>query len=109
MPLVNYLGWLFTCALIVVVNQTADRWLAAAGEATPVRNRLPFQPFWSPGAIAGNMLSMLVVTVQLMRTPAVPAETPLGAMLASGTLLTAAFVVLCAVMIRRGFRRPVRG
>lgn len=102
-PLTNYLGWLVTCGTIVAVNQRADRWLAPA-EAPP-RNRLPFQPFWSLGTIVGNMIFMLVVTVQLMRTPAVPPETPLGAMLASGALLTVGFVVLCAVMIWRGWSR----
>jgi hypothetical protein len=52
------------------------------------------------------MLFMLVVTVQLMRNPAVPATTPLGAMLISGALLTGAFVLVCGAMIGRGFARP---
>ena len=103
-PLSNYLGWLVTCCVIVAVNQRADRWLAPRNE--PPRNRLPFQSFWSLGTIVGNMVFMLVVTMQLMRTPAVPPETPLPAMLASGVSLTAAFIVFCSVMIRRGFTRP---
>ena len=106
-PFVNYLGWLLTCYTIVFVNQRADRWLAPAEQAVPARNRLPYQPFWSIGSVVGNMILMLVVTVQLMRNPAVPPTTPLGAMLVSGTLLTAAFVLLCVVMIRRGFARPI--
>ena len=105
-PFVNYLGWLLTCFVIVGVNQRADHRLAAAVEPVPRRNRLPFQPFWALGSVIGNMIFMLVVTVQLMRNPAVPATTPLGAMLISGALLTGAFVLLCAVMIRRGFTRP---
>ena len=104
-PFSNYLGWLFTCCVITAVNQRADRWLAPRAGGEPARNRLPFQPFWSLGSVVGNMVFMLVVTLQLMRTPAVPPETPLSALLASGTLLTAAFVVFCAFMIRRGFAR----
>jgi uncharacterized membrane protein len=104
-PLSNYLGWLFTCFVIVAVNQRADRWLAPRDDAAPAHNRLPFQPFWSLGTIAGNMVFMLVVTLQLMRTPAVPPETPLRAMLVSGAALTAAFVVFCVLMIRRSLAR----
>jgi len=100
-PVSNYLGWLFTCLVIVAVTQRADRWLAPHA----ARNRLPFQPFWSLGTIVGNMFFMLVVTIQLLRTPAVPPETPLAAMLASGTALTAAFVVFCVLLVRRGFAR----
>jgi len=106
-PFVNYLGWLVTCFTITLVNQQADRWLAPGEYPVPPRNRLPFQPFWSLGSVVGNMIFMLVVTVQLMRTPAVPPTTPLAAMLVSGTLLTAAFVLLCLVMFRRGFARPI--
>jgi putative membrane protein len=106
-PFVNYLGWVFTCGVIVAVNQWADRRLAPAAVPPLAPNRLPMQPFWSVGTLAGNMGFMLVVTVQLLRTPAVPAETPLLAMLASGTLLTAAFVAVSARMIRRGFARPL--
>jgi putative membrane protein len=107
-PFVNYLGWLVTCCTIVFVNQRADRRLTPARQSMPPRNRLPFQPFWSLGTVVSNMIFMLVVTVQLMRTPAVPPTTPLAAMLLSGTLLTAGFVLLCAVMIRRGFTRSIR-
>jgi len=106
-PFANYLGWLFTCLVIVGVNQVADRWLAPGREPSPPRNRLPMQPFWSLGTIVGDMVFMLVVTLQLMRNPAVPPGTPLGALLASGALLTAAFVVFAVVMIRRGFARPL--
>lgn len=108
-PFVNYLGWLFTCGTIVAVNQLADRWLAPTDEPPPGRNRLPMLPFWCLGSVLGNMLFMLVVTVQLMSNPAVPPETPLGAMLASGASLTAAFAVLCAALVRHGFARPIRG
>lgn len=104
-PLSNYLGWLFTCFVIVAVNQRADRWLAPRAAAATARNRLPLQPFWSLGTIVGNMIFMLVVTLQLMRTPAVPPQTPLPALLASGTALTAAFVAFCVLMVRRGFAR----
>jgi len=106
-PFVNYLGWLVTCLVIVGVNQLADRRLAPApGSQTP-RNRLPMQPFWSLGTMVGDMGFMLVVTLQLMGNPAVPAGTPLGALLASGVLLSAAFVLFAAAMIRRGFARPI--
>jgi putative membrane protein len=104
-PLSNYLGWLFTCFVIVAANQRADHWLAPRDEPAPARSRLPFQPFWSLGTIVGNMIFMLVVTIQLMRAPAVPPETPLAALLVSGTALTAAFAFFCAVMIRHGFSR----
>jgi putative membrane protein len=107
-PLSNYLGWLFTCAVIVAVNQRADPWLTPATEtAAPPPNRLPLQPFWSLGTVVGNMIFMLVVTVQLMGTPGVPAETPLRALLASGALLTAAFVAFAARMVRHGFVRAL--
>jgi uncharacterized membrane protein len=106
-PFVNYLGWLFTCLAIVGVNQAADRWLAVRPDPSPPRNRLPLQPFWSLGTIVGDMIFMLVVTLRLMRNPAVPAGTPLGALLASGVLLTSAFVLFAIVMIRRGFARPL--
>jgi putative membrane protein len=105
-PFVNYLGWVVTCGVIVGVNQVADRWLAPAVEPVPLPNRLPLQPVWCIGTVVGNMLGMLLVTVQLMNTPAVPPETPLGAMLLSGVLLTGAFVCFCVAMIRRGLARP---
>jgi uncharacterized membrane protein len=104
-PVSNYLGWLFTCIVIVAVNQRAGRWLAPRDDGALAHNRLPFQPFWSLGTIVGNMLFMLVVTIKLMRTPAVPPETPLAAMLVSGASLTATFVAFCVLMVRRGFRR----
>jgi putative membrane protein len=100
-PLVNYAGWLFTCFLITRVNQLA--WRSLPPQAAPYR--LPMLPFWSVGALVGNMLFMLVVTVWLMRNPAVPPETPLGGILASGLLLTAGFVAFTAVMVRRAFAR----
>ena len=108
-PLSNYLGWLFTCLVITGVNQRADAWLDPSPAPLVTRNRLPMQPFWSVGSVIGNMVFMLVVTVQLMRSPAVPSSVPLGALLASGVLLTGAFVGFAAVLIRRGFARPIRG
>jgi putative membrane protein len=103
-PFVNYLGWLLTCGVIVGVNQLADRWL---GPEQAPRRLLPLQPFWGLGAVVGNMVFMLVVSLQLMRTPAVPADTPLGAMLVSGLALTGFFVVFVVAMVRRGFERPL--
>jgi putative membrane protein len=102
-PLVNYAGWLFTCFLITRVNQLAWRSLPPQ----PAPYRLPMLPFWSVGALIGNMLFMLVVTVGLMRNPAVPPETPLQGILVSGVVLTAGFVAFAAVMVRRAFARAV--
>ena len=65
------------------------------------------QPFWSLGTVVGDMVFMLVTTLQLMRNPAVPTDTPLRALFASGALLTSAFVLFAALMIRRGFTRPL--
>ena len=106
-PFVNYLGWLFTCLLIVGVNQMADRWLTPVPATSPPHNSLPMQPFWSLGTVVGDMVFMLVTTLQLMRNPAVPADMPLRALFVSGALLTSAFVLFAALMIRRGFTRPL--
>jgi len=103
-PLVNYAGWILTCFSIVLVNQIADR---AMPPAPPGRARLPMRPLWGLGSIVGNMLFMLAVTVQLMRSPEVPDSVPLRGILVSGLGLTGAFVAFATIMVRRGFARPL--
>ena len=106
-PLVNYVGWLVTCLLIVWANQWVAPRLGFPRRGSAADLRLPMQPFWSLGSIVGNMIFMLVVTLYLMASPAVPPGTPLAGILASGAALTAAFVLFAALMIRRGFSRPL--
>jgi putative membrane protein len=105
-PLSNYAGWLFTSAAIVLVNQQLDRTLTSAGHAGAPAFNLPMRPLWSIGCQAGTYIMMLVVTIYLMMSSAVPAETPLGGILLSGLVLTAIYGVFVAVMLRRAFRQP---
>ena len=100
-PLSNYAGWLFTSALIVLVNQTFDAWLNERG--LPARGfPLPYKPLLAFGTIAGNFAFMAAVSIYLLGNNDVPSSENAGGVLASGLLLSAAFLVFAAFMLRRG-------
>ena len=124
-PLSNYAGWLFTAAVIVLVNQRASTLLDAVGVAAS-GFRLAARPFWAVGTVIGNFVFMLVVTVYLLWSDKVPPRTgfqgpnilgyqryvvgaSMSGMLISGLLLSGAFVVFAVVMIGRGVRSEVAG
>jgi putative membrane protein len=104
-PLSNYAGWLFTSAAIVFVNQRFDGLLRLAGRR-PGGFPLPYRPLWALGAYLGNFAFMLGVTAYLMASGDVPSSVPLGGILASGIVLSGAFVAFAAVMLGRGLSRP---
>lgn len=108
-PLTNYAGWLFTSLCIVFVNQRLDVLLREAG--WPARGfALPYRPLWALGALVGNFVFMLGITVYLMTAADVPASEPLAGILASGLALSAAFLILAVAVIagrlRAGEPRP---
>jgi putative membrane protein len=97
-PLSNYGGWLFTCLLVVFVNQRADAWLGDRG--IPAKGfHLPARPFWALGSILGDFGFMLGVTVYLMTASGVPATVPVGGILASGLVLSAVFTIAVLAVI----------
>lgn len=104
-PLSNYAGWLFTTALIVLVNQTLDALLNDAGVAARGFS-LPYKPLWALGTIVGNFCFMFAVTLYLLGNSDVPSDKPVGGILASGLLLSAAFIAFAAFMLRRGLAQP---
>ncbi len=102
-PLSNYVGWLFTAALIVFVNQRAgalldDRGVVARGF------HLPMKPFWALGTIIGNFAFMLAITAYLIGANDVPSSEPISGIVVSGLLLGGAFLALAAFMIGRQLR-----
>ena len=103
-PLSNYAGWMFTAALIVLVNQGANALLDSASVAARGFS-LPAKPLWALGTILGNFAFMLTVTLYLMASDSVPASEPISGVLVSGLTLSAAFVVFAGVMIGRGLGR----
>jgi uncharacterized membrane protein len=107
-PLSNYAGWLFTSCAIVGANQLLDRALRRSGAAGRPLFSLPFQPFWSIGAQAGTYVYMTLVALYLLASRRVPDAVPVGAILASGLLCTAAYALLVTWSIRRGRRRGRR-
>jgi putative membrane protein len=104
-PLTNYAGWVWTSFLIVLVNQLADRRLAASGYPETPRFDLPLRPLWSIGSQAGTYLMMLIVSLYLMTSERVPEHTPLAGILVSGAVLSAIYGVFVVSMLRRGFER----
>jgi uncharacterized membrane protein len=104
-PLTNYAGWLFTSVCIVALNQLFDAWLRGR-ERTPARGfPLPSKPLWALGTFFGNCAFMIGVTIYLLDADSVPASKPIGQLLASGVVLTAAFALFSALMLRRCFAR----
>jgi putative membrane protein len=102
-PLTNYVGWLFTAALIVFVNQRASALLEAGGVAAR-GFRLPAKPLWALGTIIGNFAFMITVTLYLIGSDSVPSDEPLAGILVSGLALTAGFVVLAGWRIGQQMR-----
>jgi putative membrane protein len=99
-PLTNYVGWLFTAALIVLVNQRIDVMLSASD--VPARGfPLPMKPFWAVGTIIGNFCFMIIVTLYLLFNDDVPSSEPVGRILLSGLLLSAAFVAMASYVLGR--------
>ncbi len=97
-PVKNYIGWLLTAALIVLVNQRLDLVLDANGVAARGFH-LPMKPFWAIGTVVGNFLFMIGITLYLMGNSDVPSNEPIAAILVSGLMLTAAFVAFVGAMI----------
>lgn len=97
-PMSNYAGWLFTAALIVLLNQRLDVVLDVSG--VPARGfHLPMKPFWALGTIVGNFLFIIGITIYLMGNSDVPSSEPIVAILLSGLLFAASFVAFAGAMI----------
>lgn len=104
-PLSNYLGWIATSLGIVFVNQRFDAGLGAR-ESAPVRGfALPFKPLWATGSCLGNFAFILGINLSLLCDPSIPASEPLLGVFVSGLILTGAFVIFAALMLRRGIAR----
>lgn len=106
-PFSNYGGWLLTIFCIVLANQAIDRILRRVETSPPRGRALPYRPFWAIAAQLGTFAHMLGVTLYLMTVDGVPAETPLGSILASGLFFTGLYVAFAVTMIRRGFSRSL--
>jgi putative membrane protein len=107
-PLSNYAGWLFTAGLVLFVNQRFDSLLSRrSGRAHGFH--LPFQPLWAVGAMLGNFVFMIAVTLYLLNKDAVAENEALGSLLASGVLLSAAFLAFVAITMWRSVQRAPSG
>lgn len=104
-PLSNYLGWFFTIASIVFVNQRIHDWLSQHEDTPPHGLDLPLKPFWSLGSCIGNFGFLISVTVYLMGVDSVPDDAPLGAMFRSGLIQFAIFLAAVLILARRALRR----
>jgi len=104
-PLSNYLGWLFTMACIVFVNQRLQAWLSNHEAAPPRGLALPLKPFWSLGSCIGNFAFLISVTVYLTGLDSIPEGAPLGAILSFGLAQLALFLVVVAVLTRWALQR----
>ena len=104
-PLTNYLGWLFTCAVIIFSNQLIDRGLTKMGLPTRNAYSLPHRPLWCLGYDIGNYIFMIAMVVLLLTNPEVPEEEPVGWIMVNTLVLTAVWLVFCVAMLKRGFRR----
>ena len=100
-PLSNYAGWLFTSALIVLVNQGLDALLNERG--VPARGfALPYKPLWAVATIVGDMAFIIGIAIYLLGNNDVPSSENVGAVLASGIAISVAFIAFAAFMLRRG-------
>lgn len=104
-PLSNYLGWLFTCGLIVFVNQQIDRSLTKSGFPQKPAFNLPHRPLWSLGYNIGNFIFIITMNIILLRNPHVPAEEPVGWIMLHTLVLITIWLIFCIVMINRGLRQ----
>ncbi len=102
-PLTNYAGWIFAALCIVFVNQRFDALLRARSIA-PRGFALPMRPLWAIGSIIGNMAFINAIAIYLLATDRAPGH-PVGAILASGIAISAAFVLFTIVMLRRALQR----
>jgi putative membrane protein len=96
-PITNYAGWFVTIVVIVVANQGIDRLLAKPARTFP----LPYRSYWALACLLGVHGYILATTIALVLGGRVPAEARIGAILASGTTLSAAYVVFAVQMLRR--------
>jgi putative membrane protein len=103
-PWTNYAGWIFTAALVVLVNQRISALLDGGG--VPARGfPLPMKPLWALGTVIGNFAFMIVVTLYLMGADGVPDSEPIASILISGLLFSASFIVFAGAMIGRSASR----
>jgi putative membrane protein len=104
-PASNYLGWVFTCGLIILANQLVDRALTVAGHPQKPAFNLPHRPLWSLGYFLGNYIFMIAMNVILFNNPAVPVGEPVGWIMVNTLLLIAIWFAFCIAMIQRGLRQ----